>query len=33
MRDRGEFLEWAVVFDNYYGTTRQPVERGAGGRT
>ena len=27
MRDRGEFLEWAVVFDNYYGTTREPVER------
>ena len=23
MRDRGEFLEWAVVFDNYYGTPRQ----------
>jgi guanylate kinase len=27
MRDHGEFLEWAVVFDNYYGTTRQPVDR------
>ena len=27
MRDHGEFLEWAVVFDNYYGTTRQPVGR------
>ena len=27
MRDQGEFLEWAVVFDNYYGTTRKPVER------
>ena len=26
MRDQGEFLEWAVVFDNYYGTTRRPVE-------
>jgi guanylate kinase len=26
MRDRGEFLEWAVVFDNYYGTPRKPVE-------
>lgn len=26
MRDRGEFLEWAVVFDNSYGTTRKPVE-------
>jgi guanylate kinase len=27
MRDHGEFMEWAVVFDNYYGTTRQPVEQ------
>ena len=27
MRDRGEFLEWAVVFDNFYGTPREPVER------
>jgi guanylate kinase len=27
MRDQGEFLEWAVVFDNFYGTTRKPVER------
>ena len=26
MRDHGAFLEWAVVFDNYYGTTRRPVE-------
>jgi guanylate kinase len=26
MRDHGEFLGWAVVFDNYYGTTRKPVE-------
>jgi guanylate kinase len=26
MRDQGDFLEWAVVFDNYYGTTRKPVE-------
>ena len=26
MRDRGEFLEWAVVFDNFYGTPRAPVE-------
>lgn len=30
MRDQGEFLEWAVVFDNYYGTTRKPVERALG---
>jgi guanylate kinase len=27
MRDEGAFLEWAVVFDNYYGTTRKPVEQ------
>ena len=26
LRDEGEFLEWAVVFDHFYGTTRQPVE-------
>jgi guanylate kinase len=25
MRDAGEFLEWAVVFDNFYGTRRKPV--------
>ena len=30
MRDHGEFLEWAVVFDNYYGTTRKPVEQALG---
>lgn len=27
MREEGAFLEWAVVFDNYYGTTREPVDR------
>jgi guanylate kinase len=27
MRDAGEFLEWAVVFDNYYGTPREPAEK------
>ena len=27
MRESGEFLEWAVVFDNYYGTPRKPVEK------
>jgi guanylate kinase len=27
MRDQDEFLEWAVVFDNYYGTARKPVEQ------
>jgi guanylate kinase len=27
MRDEGAFLEWAMVFENYYGTTRKPVER------
>jgi guanylate kinase len=26
MRDRDEFLEWAVVFDNLYGTARKVVE-------
>ena len=26
MRDRGELLEWAQVFRNYYGTPRLPVE-------
>lgn len=33
MREQGAFLEWAVVFDNYYGTTREPVEKALrGGR-
>jgi guanylate kinase len=27
MRDRGEYLEWAVVFDNFYGTPRVPVDQ------
>ncbi len=26
MRDNSEFLEWANVFGNYYGTPRAPVE-------
>lgn len=26
MKSRGELLEWARVFDNYYGTPRTPVE-------
>jgi guanylate kinase len=26
MQSKGEFLEWAVVFDNRYGTPRKPVE-------
>ena len=25
MVDRGEFLEWAEVFDNYYGTARRSL--------
>lgn len=27
MRDAGDLLEWARVFDNFYGTPRSPVER------
>jgi guanylate kinase len=27
MRDQDEFLEWAVVFDNLYGTPRKAVSR------
>ena len=26
MRDEKAFLEWALVFDNFYGTTRAPVD-------
>lgn len=26
MRDRGELLEWAEVYGNYYGTPRAPVQ-------
>jgi guanylate kinase len=26
MKERGDLLEWASVFDNYYGTPRGPVE-------
>jgi guanylate kinase len=34
MRDRGDLLESAKVYDNYYGTPREPVETAiAGGRT
>jgi guanylate kinase len=33
MRRAGELLEWATVFDNWYGTPRGPVESAiAGGR-
>jgi guanylate kinase len=33
MAGRGEFLEWALVFDHFYGTPRAPVEAAlAGGR-
>ncbi|HOJ28518.1 MAG: guanylate kinase [Spirochaetes bacterium] len=27
MVDRGDFLEWAKVHDNYYGTTKKEVDR------
>ena len=27
MRDAGDLLEWARVFDNYYGTPRLAVEQ------
>lgn len=27
MRERGEFLEWAQVYENFYGTPRGPVEQ------
>lgn len=30
MKERGELLEWARVFDNYYGTPRAPVENAIG---
>lgn len=26
MREESAFLEWALVFDNFYGTTRAPVD-------
>lgn len=28
MRDRGEFVEWAPVFDDFYGTHRRYVDQG-----
>jgi guanylate kinase len=30
MRDGGDLLEWARVFDNFYGTPRAPVEAAIG---
>jgi guanylate kinase len=30
MRDEGELLEWAVVFDNFYGTPKGPIEKALG---
>jgi guanylate kinase len=29
MRERNEFLEWAQVYENFYGTPRTPIERAA----
>ena len=29
IKDKGEFLEWAEVFGNYYGTHRSVIDRGA----
>ena len=26
MREQGEFLEWALVYDNFYGTPRTPID-------
>ena len=26
MREQGEFLEWAPVYDNFYGTPRTPID-------
>ena len=31
MRDHGDLLEWAKVFDNYYGTPRRPIESAISG--
>lgn len=31
MRERGEFLEWAKVYGNHYGTPRAPIERAVAG--
>jgi len=30
MRDERELLEWAVVFDNFYGTPKGPIEKALG---
>jgi len=30
MRDEGELLEWAVVFDNFYGTPKGPIDKALG---
>ena len=29
MREQNEFLEWAQVYENFYGTPRGPIERAA----
>lgn len=26
LKDQGEFLEWALVYDNYYGTSKKIIE-------
>ena len=30
MREQGEFLEWARVYDNFYGTPRTPIDDSVG---
>ena len=30
MRDKGGLLEWALVFENFYGTPKAPIEKALG---